>query len=151
MRVQDVMTDRVQTVAPDMSLAAAAGLMRAKRIRHLVVIEGGRVRGVLSDGDILRSRAIATDDSRRVADMMSTPAVTVTPATTVRRAANLMRGQTIGCLIVTDHDRLAGILTTSDLLSLIGLGLDRKVGTTTRWTLKHRVPHRKASRPPVVW
>jgi CBS domain-containing protein len=151
MRVQDIMTDRVQTVALAMGLGAAARLMRTKRIRHLVVTDGERVRGVLSDGDILRSRATAPDDSRCVADAMSVPAVTVTPATTVRRAANIMRGQTIGCLVVTDRDRAVGVVTTSDLLDLIGRGFDRTVARTTRWTLKHRVPHRKARRSPVVW
>ena len=151
MRVQDVMTDRVQTVSLETSLAVAASLMRTKRIRHLVVTEGARVRGVLSDGDILRSRAIGPEGSQCVADVMSAPAVTISPATTVRTAANMMRGRTIGCLVVTDRDQVVGVVTTSDLLDLIGRGFDRNVASTTRWTLNHRVPHRKARRSPVVW
>ena len=151
MRVQEVMTGGVQTVSAQTRLTEAASLMRTKRIRHLIVTDGARVCGVLSDRDVLKSRATAADDCRCVADVMTAPAITVTPTTTVRRAANVMRGQTIGCLVVAERGRVAGVVTTSDLLDLIGRGFDRKVESTTRWTLKHRVPHRKARRPPVVW
>lgn len=75
-----------------------------------------------------------------VADLMTAPAVTVEPTATVRQAANLMRGRSIGCLVVIESARDVGIVTVSDLLELVGRGLDRGVVTTKRWTLKHRAP-----------
>ena len=64
---------------------------------------------------------------------------------TVREAANLLRGRSIGCLPVFDGDQLAGIVTTSDLLELIGRGVERPVAESTRWTLGRR-PSRAAKR-----
>jgi CBS domain-containing protein len=75
----------------------------------------------------------------------------VSPTTTVRKAANLMRGRSIGCLVVTKRDRIVGIVTVADLLELVGRGADRPVASTTRWTLKHRAPHRKRHRAAGVW
>jgi CBS domain-containing protein len=85
---------------------------------------------------------------------MSEPVVTVEVTTTVRQAANLMRGHSIGCLVVTGSDRsgrVKGIVTVSDLLELVGRGLDRGAATSKRWTLKHRTPHRKVSVPTGTW
>ena len=56
---------------------------------------------------------------------MTAPAVTVEPTTTVRQAANVMRGRSIGCLVVVESGRAIGIVTVSDLLELVGRGLDR--------------------------
>ena len=52
MRVQDVMTTAVQTISPSMPAEEAGNLMRAKGIHHLVVCDGPRVVGLLSDRDI---------------------------------------------------------------------------------------------------
>lgn len=144
MRVQDVMTKDVQTVSPETKAEEAWNLMRVKHFHHLVVTKGRRILGVLSDRDAGGRRGAAVRAGHAVVDLMSEPAVTVLPDTTVRRAANLMRGRSIGCLVVANAGRVLGIVTVSDLLELVGRGLDRQVETTTRWTLKHRVPHRKA-------
>jgi len=88
---------------------------------------------------------------RTVADLMTVPVVTVERTTPVRRVANLMRGRSIGCLVVTDAGKVVGIATVSDLLELIGRGIDRPVETAKRWTLKHRAPHRKRHVATGVW
>jgi CBS domain-containing protein len=49
-----------------------------------------------------------------------------------------MRGRTIGSLPVVEKGRLAGIVTVTDLLDLIGRGVERPVEKGKRWTLKHR-------------
>ena len=82
---------------------------------------------------------------------MTAPAATVEPATTVRQAANVMRGRSIGCLVVVKAGRVAGIVTVSDLLELVGRGLDRGMATSKRWTLRHRTPHRKTHGAAGVW
>jgi CBS domain-containing protein len=82
---------------------------------------------------------------------MTVPAVTIAPTATVKRAANVMRGRSIGCLVVSDRGRAVGIVTVSDLLELIGRGLDRGAATAERRLLHFRAPHRKARRPAVAW
>jgi CBS domain-containing protein len=82
---------------------------------------------------------------------MTVPAVTIAPTATVKRAANVMRGRSIGCLVVSDRGRAVGIVTVSDLLELIGRGLDRGAATVERRLLNFPAPHRKARRPAVAW
>jgi CBS domain-containing protein len=69
----------------------------------------------------------------------------------VRQTANVMRGRSIGRLVVVDSGRATGIVTVSDLLELVGRGLDRGAVTTTRRTLSHRVPHRKSKGVVAAW
>lgn len=151
MRVQDVMSEDVQTVPPGVPADDAWKLMRAKGIHHLVVTEGRRVIGVLSDRDAGGLRGPSVRRNRTVAELMTGRVVTVPPTTPVRKAANLMRGRSIGCLVVTDATRIVGIVTVSDLLELLGRGADRAAVSTTRWTLKHRAPHRKRHQAAGAW
>jgi CBS domain-containing protein len=144
MRVQDVMTEGAKTTSPTTTAEDAWNMMRFNRIHHLVVTKGKQVVGVLSDRDAGGRRGAAIRTNKVVADLMTGPAVTVEPTMTVRQAANLMRGRSIGCLVVVQSARAIGIVTVSDLLELVGRGLDRGVLTTKRWTLKHRGVHRKA-------
>lgn len=151
MRVQEVMTTDVKTIAPTRPADEAWNLMRLHRIHHLVVIGGNRVLGVLSDRDAGGRRGAQLRATSSVADLMTAPAVTVDPATTVRQAANLMRGRSIGCLVVANAGRPMGIVTVSDLLDLVGRGLDRGAGSTRRPALRHRAPHRKVKTATGVW
>ncbi len=147
MRVGEIMTEDVLTVAPDEAVAAARTLMRARGIHHLVVVdERRRVIGVVSAGDVGGRRAPVSDD-RRIGEVMSTPVVCVERDTTVRRAANVLRGHTIGCLPVLEDGRLAGILTLSDLLELLGRGSFRPTPQSERTTKRVR---RVERRPPTL-
>ena len=151
MRVQDIMTTEVQTVPPGAPADEAWTVMRAKGIRHLAVTEAGRVVGILSDRDAGGRQGSPVRRNRTVSELMTSNVVTVPPTTTVRKAANLMRGRSIGCLVVTQGERIVGIVTAADLLDLLGRGLERHAVTTTRWTLKHLTPHRKRHRAAGVW
>lgn len=143
MRLQDVMTREVKTVSPETAADAAWDVMKARGIHHLVVTKGRAIVGILSDRDAGGRLGAQVRKGHVVGDLMTEPVLTVAPETTVRKAANLMRGRSIGCLVVADAGRVIGIVTVSDLLELVGRGLDRQVETTTRWTIKHRAPHRK--------
>jgi CBS domain-containing protein len=77
--------------------------------------------------------------------------VTVGPAATIKKAANVMRGRSIGCLVVVDAGRAVGIVTVSDLLELVGRGMDRGASTTSRPLLNFRAPHRRVHRPQMAW
>jgi acetoin utilization protein AcuB len=151
MRVQDVMTSRVHTVSPTAAVDAAWELMRSKGVHHLVVTDGSAVVGVISERDAGGRRRSAVRNGLRVSDLMTASVVTVPPDTTVRRAANLMRGRSIGSLVVTARGRVAGIVTVADLLELLGRGAERPVVAERRWTLTHRAPHRKRTSAAGVW
>jgi acetoin utilization protein AcuB len=151
MRVQDVMTKEVQTIAPTASAVEAWELMRGRRIHHLVVTKGREVIGVLSDRDAGGRAGTAVRRTRTVSELMTRPAVTVGPAATIKKAANVMRGRSIGCLVVVDAGRAVGIVTVSDLLELVGRGMDRGASTTSRPLLNFRAPHRKVHRPQMAW
>ena len=151
MRVQDVMTEGVKTIAPAAAAEDAWNAMRLNRIHHLVVTKGERVVGVLSDRDAGGRRGASVRANSTVADLMTAPAVTVDPTMTVRQAANVMRGRSIGCLVVVESGHAIGIVTVSDLLQLVGRGLDRGAVTTTRRTLSHRAPHRESKGVVAAW
>jgi acetoin utilization protein AcuB len=145
------MTEGVITVSPASTAEDAWELMRNKGVRHLVVTDGGRVVGVLSNRDAGGRQGSPVRRNRTVAELMTGRVVTVPPTTTLRKAANLMRGRSIGCLVVTERERIVGILTVADLLDLVGRGANRPVASVRRFTLKHRTPHVKRHRAAGVW
>jgi CBS domain-containing protein len=151
MRVQDLMTEDVKTIAPTATAEGAWNTMRFNRIHHLVVTKGRRVVGVLSERDAGGRRGASVRTNSVVGDLMTAPAVTVEPTMTVRQAANVMRGRSIGCLVVVESGHAVGIVTISDLLELVGRGLDRGAVTTSRRTLSHRAPHRKSKGVVAAW
>jgi acetoin utilization protein AcuB len=145
------MTEGVLTVSAGTSAEEAWDLMRMKGIHHLAVVDGRTIAGIISDRDMGGRQGAVVRRNRTVGELMTTRVVTVPPTTPVRKAANLLRGRSIGCLIVTRNGRVRGIVTTADLLELLGGGVERPVETPRRWTLNHRAPHRKQHRAMGVW
>jgi acetoin utilization protein AcuB len=142
MHVRDFMKTRVDRISGADSAENALARMRQKRIHHLVVTRGSEVLGVVSDRDLRQ-----LGSSRRtqtVEQVMSFPVITASPDTTLRKAANLLRGRTVGCLAVMEDGKLVGILTITDLLELVGRGAERPVAERKRWVMKGRGPRRKS-------
>lgn len=136
------MSTPVATIAATATAGEANETMKRENIHHLVVGKGRNLVGVVSARDL-----IGADPTQALRELVAVTAVAATPRTTVREAANLLRGRSIGCLPVVDGGRVVGIVTTSDLLELIGKGVERPVARTVRPTLSERGP-RKA-RPTV--
>jgi len=135
MRLQDLMKRSVETITEGQSADDAFERMRLRRIRHLVVMDGKHVTGVVSQRDIADEAGRA---GRSVRDVMSSPAVTAEPEMTVRQAANRLRGHTLGCLPVLEGGKLVGIVTITDLLELLGRGAERPVPRPGRRVLGRR-------------
>jgi acetoin utilization protein AcuB len=150
MHVQEVMTERVRTVPADTPVEQAWSLMKTDGIHHLVVTDGRRIVGVLSDRDGGGRPAGTQRGVTTVQELMTKPVVTIGPDATIRRAANMMRGRTIGCLPVTRGGRLVGIVTTSDLLDAVGGGVDRP-SRASRRTLNYKTPHRRKHPATGTW
>jgi CBS-domain-containing membrane protein len=138
MRLEGIMSRDVKTVSTSEPAARAYEIMRMRHIHHLVVVEQGKIVGILSERDLGGPRGAALRKSHRVSELMTPQVICGKLDTTVRQAANLLRGRSFGCLPVVDNGKLRGIVTTSDLLELLGRGIERPVDRGRRWTLKHR-------------
>ena len=101
--------------------------MTLERIRHLPVLDDKRLVGVVSQRDLFRSAlAVALGYGERaqetllrtlrVKEVMSEPAITVSPGATIKEAARLMIEKKIGCLPVLEGRKLVGIVTETDIL-----------------------------------
>jgi acetoin utilization protein AcuB len=123
LRVRDAMTRDVVTVGSEESAARAWGLCRERNIRHLPVVEGGRLVGIVSDRD-LRDLSPPRDTADQentlgwvqIRDMMSTGVVTAHPLDTIEHAAKMIYENRFNCLPVVADDEIVGIITSSDLV-----------------------------------
>ncbi|HEX4458057.1 MAG TPA: CBS domain-containing protein, partial [Polyangia bacterium] len=109
--VDAVMTPRPITVEVSERVAQAASRMRSCRIRHLPVMGGPRLVGVLSLRDV-----VGADAEALVSAVMSAPPQTVGVATGMHEACERMVAKRISCLPVVEHDHLLGIFTNTDAL-----------------------------------
>lgn len=126
MLVRSRMTPNVHTASPDTTLAEALAITRAHSIRHLPILENGRLVGLLSDRDLRlaippawasqHEELLAALNDRTVGEIMVTEIIAVHPDTPVEDAARLLYTHRIGCLPVLDGDDLVGIITETDLL-----------------------------------
>jgi CBS domain-containing protein len=133
------MTTPVHTIAATADASLAWNQMQLHRVRHLVVAgPDGRAIGVVAASDLGGKRGDAMRVGRQVHDLMTERLVTATPDTTIREAANLMRGHAVNCLPVFEGTKLRGIVTALDLLELLGKGAERPVQLHERRVLKDR-------------
>jgi len=127
MKVRDIMVKEVATLDVNDELSLANDIMRLGRIRHLPVVEGHRLAGIISERDLFRSslaqalgyESKATRDlmkTLRIKDIMVPAVVTVTPDTAICDAVRLMVDQKIGCLPVVEKEGLVGLITETDIL-----------------------------------
>ncbi len=109
------MTAHPVTVAPNETLAVARDKMQAGHFRRLPVVQDEKLVGIVTDRD-LRPH-LGHEERTRVTAAMTEELITVTPATTLESAAQLMLKRQIGGLPVVEDGKLAGIITTSDILT----------------------------------
>jgi CBS domain-containing protein len=118
MLVHQVMVRDVQVIAPDAGVDEAARMMADLDIGALPVSEGGALRGILTDRDVLIRVVAQCRDPRRtpVADVMSSTLFTCDPADTVDDAALAMERHQVRRMPVVDAEgRMIGLVTLSDL------------------------------------
>lgn len=147
LRMQDIMNTNVKTVKPTESADNAYNLMQTHEIHHLVVADTSGIVGVVSERDLGGKRGASLRKNQNVADLMVEKPVTAKPNDTFRQAANKLRGYHIGCLPVVENGKVKGIVTITDLLELIGRGIEHPVDQGKRYTLRRKEgkhqPYRK--------
>ena len=115
------MEKNVITIENDKTAQEAAEIIAEKDISFLVVINDGIPQGVLSESDFVRKIAAADKKSSevKVSDIMSYKFRSVDPTTTIEDAIQKMLNKNIRRLLVTDNEKLVGVITQTDLASYL--------------------------------
>lgn len=129
MLVRSRMTPDVLTVTPSTTLGEALRIVREQNIRHLPVLDDGRLAGLVTDRDLRlaappvwasdtdHAALRATFENKTVAEVAAaSPVVTTTEITPIEEAAQLMYEHRITSLPVMRNDKLVGILTETDVM-----------------------------------
>lgn len=126
--VRDYMTKRVVSISLDETLKLAEDIMNLGNIRHLPVVKGGKLVGVVSQRDLLRASLTSVLkhsktvrdlflESIHISEVMTGKVRTVTPETRIEAAARIMLKNRIGCLpVVGEEGELVGLITDTDIL-----------------------------------
>jgi acetoin utilization protein AcuB len=112
------MTRTVHTIGFDQSLALAEVMMHELKLRHLPVLRGGLIVGVLSDRDLAWMSAVDESTKRRLAveDAMTIDPYVVGSGALVHDVASAMVAGKFGCVIVAERGRPVGVFTTTDAM-----------------------------------
>jgi acetoin utilization protein AcuB len=126
--VREFMTPSPFTVGRESSLAAARQIMRKHLVRHLPVLHGGRIEGVLSERDLLFLESIPGVNPTvvRVEEAMVQDVFTVSPETPIGEAIETMIERKLGSAIVCEDERVLGVFTTVDALRALHRQLEQR-------------------------
>jgi acetoin utilization protein AcuB len=127
MLVKNRMSTEVFTLNPDQTLLKAMTLVQQKRIRHLPVVQDGKVVGMVTERDIRKAGASDSTslsifelnylmDQIKVSSFMTKKVISVSPEAPIEEAAKLIYDHKIGALPVVEQNRLVGLITSSDIL-----------------------------------
>ena len=116
-KIKDLMTEKVAYVSPETSVTEAAQLMQKLNVGVLPVCEGQNVVGIVTDRDIVVRNVAHQQDPKMtpVRNIMSTNVESVTPDTSLNRAAEIMAEKQVRRLPVMDNNQLVGIVSLGDL------------------------------------
>jgi len=115
----DVMTRSFVSVLPKTTVSDCSKQMLSKKVGSLIVSEGQKLLGILTEGDIVRSLAKKRDLTKIMAkDIMTKKIVSVGPNVDMMDALNKMKSKKIRWLPVTTKGRIIGLLTIKDIIVL---------------------------------
>ena len=129
--VEQFMTTDLLTVRPEDTVDLAANLMHWKHIRHVPVEDNeGRLVGIVSHRDLMAFFAADSVGSRSetaVREVMKTEPIVIAPETMTLEALLLMRENNIGCLPIIKGEKLVGLITAYDFLTVSAKLLEEKL------------------------
>lgn len=128
--VREIMMGSPVTLKPDDTLDLANDVISLGRIRHIPVVEDGKLVGILSERDLMGAAAShifglkqksksALLKSVLIKDVMKKRLITVKPETPIKEAAHLLAEKKIGCVPVISDGNLVGLVTTTDILRYV--------------------------------
>ena len=120
-QIRDIMEKEVITIENDKTAQEAAKIIAEKDISFLVIMNDGKPEGILSESDFVRK--IAAEDKKasetKITEVMSYKFRSVAPTTTIEDAIQKMLNNNIRRLIILDNEKLAGVITQTDLASYL--------------------------------
>ncbi len=129
--VSVIMTQNIIKLNLTDDLSKAESLFKQFKIRHIPVVSGNKILGMLSYTDLVRISFVdAVDDDDEVVDttvynlftleqVMTKNLVTITPETTIKETAEILASREFHALPVCNGDLLVGIVTTTDLIKYL--------------------------------
>lgn len=116
--VAEFMTKSPHTIGDDQPVARAHEIMRDHKIRHLPVLHGGKLVGVISLGDLHLIETLGDSDPEKIAveEAMTPDPYVVQPDADLREVAAEMADHKYGTAIVAKGTKIVGIFTTTDAL-----------------------------------
>ncbi|HXV82685.1 MAG TPA: CBS domain-containing protein [Candidatus Binatia bacterium] len=128
--VRDLMARDPATLGRNETLDLAESIMNLGRIRHMPVVDDGRIVGIVSQRDLFRSALITALGFGRkttsaliktitIKEIMTEHVITIPPEASVKEAARVMIDKKIGCLPVVEDQKLIGLLTETDILRYV--------------------------------
>jgi CBS domain-containing protein len=126
MQVSDIMTPAAVTDSPEDTVTEASAKMHDAQTGSLLVMEGERLIGIVTERDVLRTVGAGRDPKQvSLRDVMSTNVVTIGPETGLKDAAEIMFQKWFRHLpVVTEQGDVVGIISLRDLLSLVAEGME---------------------------
>ena len=126
--VNRFMTTSPRVIPPESTLAAALALMHRESIRHLPVMRGDEMVGIVSDRDLCECKAVPhfDPDLVTVEEIMQKDVLVVAPQATIADVAEQMVARKAGSAVVADHGKIVGIFTTVDALRSLSTILRRE-------------------------
>lgn len=119
-RVKDIMTSSVKAIDATASLTEAFKFMQAHHIKHLPVLEGDKLVGIVSDRDLLshasKESGALVFPRQAIETIMSSDVVSCQPDSSIEDALRLVLSHEINSLMVMDNKKVAGIVTSKDIL-----------------------------------
>ncbi|MFX0106902.1 MAG: cyclic nucleotide-binding/CBS domain-containing protein [Candidatus Hodarchaeota archaeon] len=118
MSVRDIMTMNVVTIPPDSTVRETAALMSKMDLGSIVIVDGERPVGIITESDIVRRVVAESKDTESVkaGEVMTSPLIHVTPDTALTETMRVMARSNIRRVVVLKNDTLAGIVTSRDIL-----------------------------------
>jgi acetoin utilization protein AcuB len=131
--IQQYMSEPPITIGQSQKLSAAHRVMREHKIRHLPVLEGGELVGILSQRDLYMVETLrdVNPEEAEVADAMTPDPLVVSPEAPLFEVAQAMVAHKYGSAIVKQGRKVVGIFTTTDALRALA-GRVREPGASTR-------------------
>ncbi len=128
LRIQDCMTRSPHSIGADQKVGLARTLMRGHRIRHLPVLRGGRLVGMISERDIYWIETLKDQqgDDLLVSEAMSPCPYAVAPDARLSEVVREMAERKYGSAVVLDGAQVVGVFTTTDALAILAALLAEK-------------------------
>jgi acetoin utilization protein AcuB len=122
------MTRSPHSIGKDQKLALAHRLMRTYRIRHLPVLQGGKLVGMVSQRDLYFLESIhgVDPETDTVEDAMSSDTYRVRPTDPLARVVKTMAEKKLGSAVVVEGAKVVGVFTTTDALRTLSRMLDHE-------------------------